>query len=243
MQRKESNLYIVVFAIIITIILGGSLSIVSQSLKPLQKEQIELDTKKQILKAVMNIESKMPEEINAIYEQRIQSTIVDHKGKSINSNDLKAESINIGKEYKKDIQNKLLPVFKYMSQSTDEVEAYIIPAYGKGLWNDIWGYIAIKPDFNTIKGVSFDHIGETPGLGARITSLEVQERYKDKKLYDEEGNFASIIMLKGEKNDNLNDHQVDGMSGATITGNGVNIMLEDYMKYYQEFFKNYQENL
>jgi Na+-transporting NADH:ubiquinone oxidoreductase subunit C len=83
--------------------------------------------------------------------------------------------------------------------------------------------------------VSFDHKGETPGLGARITSLEIQQRYKGKRLFDESGAFA-VQMLKGESNGVENHpHHVDGMSGATITGNGVNDMMKAYVGHYKAF--------
>jgi Na+-transporting NADH:ubiquinone oxidoreductase subunit C len=119
----------------------------------------------------------------------------------------------------------------------DEVEAYIFPTYGNGLWNNIWGFIALKPDLRTIKGAAFDHVGETPGLGARITSPDIQSRYRDKQIFDEQGNLVSVEMVKGEKGDNsiYGPHQVDGLSGATLTAKGVNEMLSSYFGYYQSY--------
>ena len=86
-------------------------------------------------------------------------------------------------------------------------------------------------------GISFDHKIETPGLGARIASNEIQDRYKKKKIFDDTGDFISITMLKGENNKGINVHQVDGMSGATITGNGVNKMIFHYLECYSSFIE------
>ena len=242
---QQSNAYILIFTAIMTIIVGGLLSIASQGLAPAQKKSIELDTKTQILASVMDREAlgKMkPDEILAKYQQRIVSLVVDINGEEVTTNEkggeMVAEEVNILKNYKKSPEERHYPVYKYVSENNaDKVEAYILPLYGAGLWNSIWGYVALESDLNTIGGTSFDHTGETPGLGARITSPEIQNRYVGKKIYDESGQLVSVDMVKGEGNSGLNEHQVDGMSGATITGRGLNDMLKSYLSHYQSYFK------
>lgn len=98
--------------------------------------------------------------------------------------------------------------------------------------------MALNPDLKSVKGISFDHKGETPGLGARITSDDVQERYRGKQLYNDNGEFVAITMVKGEKipEDRLGPNKVDGLAGATLTANGVNDMLLNYIGYYQKYF-------
>ena len=95
----------------------------------------------------------------------------------------------------------------------------------------------MEGDLNTIAGASFDHKSETPGLGARIATSEIQNRFIGKKIMDESGALISVSMVKGEGNSGLSEHQVDGMSGATITGRGLNVMLENYLSYYKLYFK------
>ena len=114
--------------------------------------------------------------------------------------------------------------------------------FGNGLWDWISAYVALEKDLNTVLGVSFDHKIETPGLGARISSNEIQDRYKKKKIFDDANNFISVTMLKGENNQGINAHQVDGMSGATITGNGVNKMFFHYFKCYSSFIEENKLN-
>jgi Na+-transporting NADH:ubiquinone oxidoreductase subunit C len=116
--------------------------------------------------------------------------------------------------------------------------------HGFGLWNEIWGFVALESDLNTIRGVSFDHKGETPGLGARIASdPEIAARYKGKTIYDG-SNLVSVNMMKGEGNDYDNEpHRVDGMSGATLTGKGVNNMLMDYLQNYANYLKKKKANI
>ena len=97
---------------------------------------------------------------------------------------------------------------------------------GKGLWGPIWGYAVISEDGQTLKGVSFDHKSETPGLGAKITDEAFLNAFKGKKLYDKDGNFVSVRVLKpGTSLEIADENRVDAISGATLTSKGVDEML------------------
>lgn len=241
---QQSNTYIIVFSLILTIVLGGLLSGVSQVLGPTQRKAVELDTKKQILGAIPAEKEKLAdmsaEEVTARYEEVISSSVTNLEGEIVTEdaegNTLVAEDVNIEKNYKLPAEERLFPIFKY---SADGNEAFILPTFGAGLWDAIWGYIAISPDFNTIQGISLAHRGETPGLGARITENEIQSRYVGKEILDN-GELVSVTMIKGEKNpeSKLGPHKVDGMAGATITAVGVNNMLAAYLDYYKNYFDN-----
>lgn len=117
---------------------------------------------------------------------------------------------------------------------------YIIPIRGNGLWNAIFGYISLKEDLNTIKGVVFDHVGETAGLGAEITQDWFIERFTDEKLFDSNSNLKGITVSK-TNNDPSNldktDHEVDAISGATITGDGVTDMIKERITHYVPYFE------
>jgi Na+-transporting NADH:ubiquinone oxidoreductase subunit C len=224
-------------------LLSGS----SQILGPLQKKAEELDTKKQILGAVLDgeqLKAMKPEEVLSFYENRISSKVVDIEGKimetSPDGSQVVAEKVNVGKNYKMAPEKRMYPIFIYHAEGNPEsVESYILPVYGAGLWDEIWGYVALKTDLSTIEGVTFSHKGETPGLGARITSPDVQERYKGKQIFDETGSLQSVSMQKGEGKDySADSHKVDGLSGATITANGVNNMLKNYLQYYSSFLSS-----
>ena len=243
---QQSNLYIITFSVILTVVLGLLLSGTSQVLMPLQKEAEALDKKKQILGAVISsdqIAEMTPEEVNSYYSSRIASVVVDLNGNEISEKDgavVSAETVDIAKNYKKVAEDRLYPVFIYHAEGDDSaVESYIFPVYGAGLWDAIWGFVALDTDMNTIGGVTFAHAGETPGLGARITEPGVQARFAGKEIYDESGNLVAVQMQKGEGKDySSNPHQVDGMSGATITANGVNNMLQNYLGAYKSFIES-----
>ena len=219
------------------------MSFTSEVLKPAQKRQVELDTKKKILGAVMDISSiEDPKQILELYSKRMTSKVIDVNGKEVTTdkkgNKLVAENINIQKNHKIDPSERYFPVFMYMNESVPtKVDAYVLPMFGAGLWDWISGFVAVESDLNTVKGVAFDHKQETPGLGARITTSVVKDRYVGKKIFDVSGKLISVSMVKGEKGEPLDDHHVDGMSGATLTGNGVNNMLLQYLECYQVYIE------
>ncbi len=229
-----------------TIFFGALLSFTRMQLKPIQKIQVEIDTKKKILGAVMDISSLTPEEILNLYSEKMTSKVLNINGEEFVFNDgtkLIAEEINIQKNFKLNKNDRKYPVFMF-SDNGSIVDYYIFPMFGNGLWDWISGFVALDNSLNQIVGVAFDHKSETPGLGARITSAEIQDRYKGKKIFDLDGSLVSVTMLKKETNNVLDNHKIDGMSGATITANGVNDMLKNYFECYLPFInKNKIESL
>lgn len=235
---QQSNAYIIGFTAVLTIVLASLLSGVNQGLKDKQKQQVDLDTKKNILGAVIPAEElpELPEDVLSLYAERISSLVVDIDGNEVAEGPkgpLVAEEVNIQKNYKVDPASRQYPVFVYKNEK-GEVEAYIFPMFGAGLWDWIAGYIALEKDLNTVAGIAFSHKQETPGLGARITEIGVRDRYKKKKIFDG-AEFRSVTMVKGEGNTGLGDYEVDGMSGATMTAKGVNQMLSHYLKCYSAY--------
>lgn len=235
---RQSNLYILLYAAGITIVCGGLLALASEGLKERQQANIELERKANILSTVMNIEDGV--NVAEVYNKRVKSYVVDFNGNIVDGVD--AASVNVEAEYKKAPEKRLLPVYEFRSESNpDKLEFIVVPVHGFGLWDKIWGYVALQADLNTVQGVIFQHKGETPGLGARIASEEIQSRYRGKKVF--EGNeLVSVVMMKGEGFDYSDDpHKVDGMSGATLTGKGVNNMLKDYLSCYVNYFNKLKQ--
>lgn len=237
---RQSNLYIILYAAAITVVCGGLLAFASQALKPLQDANVELERKQNILATVMEI--KKGEDINALYATHVKEGVIDFNGSF--KEGMKATDIDVSKEYKKKPEDRLLPIYEFKDPSDpSKVNNVVLPVYGFGLWKDISGFIALKSDMNTIQGVSLAHLGETPGLGARIASEEIQDRYKGKSIF-EASELVSVTMQKGEGNDYSKDpHKVDGMSGATLTAKGVNNMFVDYLTCYKNYLKKNQQNV
>jgi len=238
---QQSNAYIITFSVILTVVLGLLLSGTSQVLGPMQREAVALDQKKQILGAVIpseEVAAMTPEEVNTYYGSHISSTVVDASGKEVEGTT--AEMVDVGKNYKKPLEDRLFPVYIFHEEGdAAKVMSYVFPIYGAGLWDAIWGFIALDTNMNTIGGITLAHAGETPGLGARITEPGVQARFEGKEIFDESGDLVAVQMQKGEGRDyDTNLHQVDGLSGATITAYGVNNMLKNYLGYYQPYIES-----
>ena len=237
---RQSNLYIVIYAGVLTIVCGGLLALASEGLKEKQQFNIDMEQKKNILSTVIAIEEGV--DINQLYAKRVKAFVVDFQG-SVKEG-MQPKDVNLAVEYKKPRDQRLLPVYEFKNETDSSKTDYaVLPVYGYGLWNNIWGFVALKSDLNTVQGVKFQHAGETPGLGARIESdEEVQNRYKGKTIFDQD-KLVSVTMMKGEGNDySKNQHRVDGMSGATLTGKGVNNMLLDYFQAYENYMKKNKKN-
>ena len=236
--NRDSNAYIWIFAFIMTIGLGGVLASVQDSLAPRQQIERELETKKFILSSALGeeyVNSLDRESIVQVYDARVNSLVVDFNGEV--KEGMTAKDVNVRAEYKNkkkySPKDRLLPVYTILGDNSDEVEFYIFPIHGKGLWDEIWGYLALNSDLSTVKGTVFDHKGETPGLGARISSSDIQSRYIGKKIFNANDELSPVMMAKGEGNNYDDDpHTVDGMSGATFTAIGLNDMQEDYLNMY-----------
>lgn len=244
--NKESGSYIFTYAVILTVLLGAVLAFTSESLKEKQAAEREFERKKFILSAALGSEhitsmaKANRQDVETLYNSRVKDFVVDHEGNTIEG--MRASDVIVAKEYKLPAKERKLPVFTVAKENAEEVEFYVLPIFGFGLWDNIFGYVSLQSDLNTVQGVIFDHVGETPGLGARITEAGVQDRYKGKTIYDNT-TLVSVDMQKGEGADYSNEpHKVNGMTGATITGNGVNNMMFDYLSLYENYFNKTKTN-
>jgi Na+-transporting NADH:ubiquinone oxidoreductase subunit C len=229
---KESNVYTVTYAAIMTVVVAVSLAFVATSLQPKQYANQQLSTKMDILKAV-GLEDLEKEEAARIYDERIEGLVLGYDMNPV-ADTVNAVDIDLAKETKKKPEEQRYPLFVYRDGATTR---YIVPLYGNGLWDKIWGYVAIEEDFNTIAGISMDHKAETPGLGAEIKDNpdDYNQPFVGKKLYDENGEYVSVAMKKGAITDPA--HQVDAITGATITSDGVSDMLYEDVKAYLPYFQ------
>ena len=227
-----------IFILTITIISSFFLSLASEGFREKRNKNIEIDKKKNILSAIgININNFDISDIDDYFKNNIDTLIININGlveKNVSINDLiEVENKSTG-EMKFYYQNKeYLPLYL---ESKENV--LIMPVSGKGLWSSLFGYFAIDAsDYSTVKGITFYAHGETPGLGAEISKKWFQDNFVNKKIYDSNNNFKSIIVAKG-KADSNSDYEVDGISGATITSNGVTTLINRDLRRYEPYFIN-----
>jgi len=217
------------------VVVGSILAFAATSLQPTQYENMRQEKMQNIL-ATVGIETERSQ-AEGLYRQYITEEIVlDANGEV--KDGVKAFDVDLAKEIKRNKDEQNFPL--YIANVEGE-KFYIIPLRGAGLWNAIFGYIALKDDVNTVKGVVFDHLGETPGLGAEITQVWFQERYADEKVFDGNGNLVGISAPKGAPSTSKDDNRVDAISGATITVDGVSEMISERLQHYLAYFKNQPE--
>lgn len=245
---RQTNLYTYVFITIISALAALILSFASQSLKEKQQFNFETDMKKNILIAVgvmkenRCFDSRQKAfvdncDVLCCYKKNIESFIVDSQGKVKKDKDLVPERVLPEKEKEKPQDQRNYPVFAM--KMGDKITAYSIPIIGKGLWGTIYGYIALADDLNTIKGITFYKHAETPGLGAEIETGWFTRGFKNKKILNDKGELVSIKIIKGKVNpaSPTITHEVDGISGATLTGKGVTRLLQESLALYEPYFK------
>ena len=215
------------FTVIMVIIVAALLSTAAIELKPFQDRNVELEKKQNILSSVgVTIDR---DEAENIYDTYIKSELVlNVKGEQVEGS---AFDVDLGVEMKKDADAQLLPLF---ISNVEGVTRYIIPLRGKGLWGPIWGFISLEDDLNSVFGAVFDHKSETPGLGAEINRASFQDPFKGKTIFEGE-EFTSIKVIKGGAQQG-DMHGVDGISGGTITSDGVSDMLEERLGMYLPYF-------
>ena len=234
-MNTDSNRHTYLFAGVMVITIAFVLSFTSESLKELKADNVKKEKMQNILFAAgINVSRDESEELYTQYI--IEELSLTNNGDIDNS--VSAFNINLALEIKKDINNQRFPLYV---ANIDDNRYYIIPLRGNGLWNAIWGYIALKEDVNTIKGVSFGHQAETAGLGAEITEDWFTNSFVDEKILNNNGDFVGVYVTKTNndpENADKNDNEVDAISGATITGDGVADMIKERLENYLPYFNN-----
>lgn len=236
--NKESNGYTFGFAIALVVVVGAILALLATSLRDTIAKNGEDKKKLDILSAFIDLDDAKISRKNAQdkFAELVnldESLVIDANGKAIEGK--KPLDIDIKKEFK----DKNLPAeersFPLFIAEQDGEKVYIIPVVGKGLWGPIWGNICIGADMKTIKGASFGHKGETPGLGAEITQKFFINGWENEQISDENGNPTTFKIVKdGTGKDN--PVKVDGISGGTITSKGVEEMINRCMQPYVKYF-------
>lgn len=234
-MNKNSSTFTFGFAAVMVLIVAILLSVAAIGLKPFQDQNVKAEKMQSILQSIgVNVEMK---DADSTFNHHIREQIVLSIDGKVVEGEAKAFDIDLKKEQDKikagDADKQLFPLFVFKKEDST---FYVIPLRGKGLWGPIWGYIALLEDKNTVYGASFDHKGETPGLGAEISTDVFEQQFLGKKIFDEGGKFASIKVMKGGAKPS-DKHAVDAISGGTVTSNGVSEMLSRTLKSYVPYLK------
>ncbi len=230
--NTNSNTYTIVYSMIIVVVVAFLLAFVFQALKSKQDANVALDKKKQILYS-LNIRGLDDAKAAEAYSKTVLSDNVVSLDGTIQEFTAKDNESTAFKFNSADYKNDRLALYIC---DVDGQRKYVIPVYGMGLWGPINGYIALNEDKQTVYGAYFNHEGETAGLGAEIKDdASWQAKFVGKKLFAE-GNPEIALAVK-KKVDNA-DTQVDAVTGATLTSDGVSAMLHECLGKYIKFLQS-----
>ena len=224
--NKNSNAYIIIYTVVMVVIVGTLLAFLATYLKDKQDANVLNEQKVSIMKAFGEAEASFDDIVT------VGLLSADNEFITVAKDDWKTvfKAIDNRAELRKAQDN--LPIFKL---EKDGATKFVLPIVGKGLWGDIWGYVALQQTEGNVEitGIVMAHASETPGLGAEIATEAVQAKFQGKKLYNEAGEFA-VRMQKGGAQ---NEFQVDAITGGTKTCDGVNAMLAESVGKYATFLR------
>ncbi|MEX2485331.1 MAG: NADH:ubiquinone reductase (Na(+)-transporting) subunit C [Brumimicrobium sp.] len=232
--NKDGNAYTFGFSIALVIVVGVILSSLAIGLKPRIEANVAVKKKMDILSA-LGVDSNRKNG-EKLYKDYIKDSYVIssegevQEGLPEEKTAIKLDIQNQFRDKKIKKKDRLYPIFE---AEKDGKKVFVLPVVGKGLWGPIWGYIALAEDYQTIVGASFDHKGETPGLGAEIKQSFFEDQFEDEKI-SKDGGFAEIKVV--QNGTGTEDQKVDGITGGTITSKGVEEMVNRTMKVYQKYF-------
>lgn len=242
-MRKE-DLQTVLFGAVVCVVCSLIISGAAAALKSRQDINIETDRRLNVLQAfgvetVVDGKKLNAEEVQSIFDKNIREVIVDAQTgdvlEGVKSSDISPEEIYLTKTK--------LAVYKWMDG--DQIKKLAFPLAGMGLWSTVYSYIALEDDFATIKGATFYGHKETPGLGGECSAPWFMQQFSGKKVFDENGNPLHFEIVKGAVSDKYpdgNDHAVDGISGATMTGNGIQKFINEGMSRYNIYLEKLRQS-
>ena len=248
-KRTDKNLYTLLFATGMVIVVGSLLAFLASSLKPRINENKRIEKQQNILYAMGVHENEgnsvafvQDSKVAGEFSKYIKTQLVITDGLNI-TEDNDAYLIDIKKEQTKAKagEKRQLPLFIGEKEGKTY---YVAPIRGKGLWDAVWAYVAMDENM-IVQGAYFDHQAETAGLGANIKQRFFMDDFIGEHLLDKNGVFKGITVSKSNAdptNKIKDDNEVDAIAGATITGDGVSAMIKKDLKLYQPYFENLKTN-
>lgn len=231
---RNGNPYIILYSTVMVVVVALLLAVASLSLRDRQYAN-ELNEKKQsILQSLFAAEASAEgQEVAGYiaakgieYDSFIRGVVLDSEGREVEGEDV----FELLKDLPGAFADGKFPIFEAKDGRV------VVPLTGMGLWGPVWGYMALEEDMDTVAGIVMAHKGETPGLGAEISTPKFQARFVGKKIFrgDE---FVAVTLRKGGATEANIDHEVDAVTGGTKTSDGVSAMIYNSLEYYLPYLE------
>lgn len=231
-MNTSSNGYVMGFAVTVCVVISAALAMTANALKPIQEGAAEFDRQKNVMVAAglaKPDDTRTRPELEQLYKDRVSEVVVDVKTGEVKAGKGQGDVAALNKEAVKADKNDKDAATRFravaIAKGADgKPDSYVLPISGKGLWSTIYGYLALGEDAATVRGVTFYKHGETPGLGGECENPQWCAKWQGKSILTEAGALYGIEVKKGVVDASLpveKRHKVDGLSGATITSNGI----------------------
>ena len=259
MPRLDSTKYTVLFATVVCVVCALLVSVAAVSLQPRQAANARLYMEKNVLLAAglaqpgADLDER---EVKAIFDKSIKARLVDFEtGRLLPEDKVDARGYDQRKARNDPGASRVAPPnnagigripnhgIVYFIMKGDQVDQIVIAVEGLGMWGTIYGFLALAPDGNTVRGLTYYDQKETPGLGGEIGNPKWQALWRGRKGYDDQWN-AKITVIKGAAGPPETDPlRVDGLSGATVTSNAVTRLMQFWLSDngYGKFLRNFRE--
>ena len=246
-MSNDSTKKMLIVALGVCLVCSVLVSTAAVSLSSIQQKNKELDKIKNILVAGELLQDGT--DVQQVFANNVQAAMIDLKTgafipeaeyndkvnpETFSIKDM-ADDATYGQQIPADKDfakiNKMPKVMGiYMVKDGEEVDKYILPVYGKGLWSTMYGFLALGSDLQTIKGITFYEHGETPGLGGEIENPKWQAIWKGKQAFKDNGEVG-ITVIKGtvDPGNSNAQFQIDGLSGSTLTTRGLDAMVKFWL--------------
>ena len=248
---SKTLLVVLVLCLVCSIVVAGS----AVGLKPLQQEQRALDKQRNILAVAGLMQQGMSaDDVSKIFAERISARLVDLKTGELLDKDptkfnqaqaIKDPQMSLTLEASQDPagirwRSNLAEIYLVRDEQK-RIQEVVLPIYGNGLWSVMYAFVALSTDGRTIKGITYYDHGETPGLGGEIENPNWRAQFVGKKVLDDNGQPALRVVKGGARPGDM--FAVDGLSGATLTSNGVQHSFDFWMGElgFGPFLKNVRE--
>ncbi len=222
-MNTSSNGYVMSFAVGVCVVISTMLAVTANNLKPIQDAAAEFDRQKNVMVAaglVAPDDKRQRAELEKLYKDRVDEVVVDLEEGKVAAGKSPADVAAMKKP-----EDRLRYRVVAIGKSTEgKPDTYVLPISGKGLWSTIYGYLALEHDATHVRGVTFYKHGETPGLGGECENPVWCAQWKGKSILDEQHKLVGVGVKKGKVDPAVpmeKAHKVDGLSGATITSNGI----------------------
>lgn len=242
-MQKNSVVYTFFFATVVCLFFSVIVSSAAVSLKEQQEANAVLDRQKKVL-AVTGLmpegETWTADKIESTFTDRIKAKVIDLKtGEYVDGIDAATfdqqkaardpELSNKAPSNRAKVARVPNHALVYHLVSDGKVDMLVLPVEGKGLWSTLYGFLALDKDVNTVRGLTFYQHAETPGLGGEVDNPKWKSLWPNRKIYDESGKVKIAVIKGAAGTPNEDPHNVDGLSGATITANGVSYLLQFWL--------------